>query len=245
MTEIQALILGIVQGLTEFLPVSSSTHLALARHWMGIEPNIYFDLLCHLGTLCAVVAVLWKEVWAILKSVQSMALFTVALLPLIPAYLLFKPLRILFAHDAGFFLLAMSALLFIASRVRRPANPSKWRAALWIGAAQGLALLPGFSRSGATISTARLLGWPWQEAARFSFLLSIPTILGGSVLETIASSHDLTAASWNACAIGALASFVVGMGAVRLLFWILDRGTLLPFAWYCLAAGVIAIFGLR
>ena len=101
---------------------------------------------------------------------------------------------------------------------------SKWRDALWIGAAQGLALLPGFSRSGATISTARLLGWPWKEAARFSFLLSIPTILGGSVIETLAHlaiyqmHHGMAAQS-------GFAALVVAWGRVRLLFWILDRGT--------------------
>ena len=115
---LQAFILGIIQGITEFLPVSSSTHLAFAKQLMGIEPNewlIYFDLMCHFGTLFAVLAILWKDVWKVLYSPRLMALFTVALLPLIPAYFLLKPLRVLLSQDAGFFLLVTSAWMFLAS----------------------------------------------------------------------------------------------------------------------------------
>ncbi|MBF8263195.1 MAG: putative Undecaprenyl-diphosphatase 1 [Parachlamydiales bacterium] len=265
MTNIQALILGIIQGLTEFLPVSSSTHLGIAKQLMGIESAVwmvYFDLMCHFGTLFAVLTLLWKDAWNVLTSIKSIALFTLALLPLVPAYFLFKPLRILLAHDAGAFLLCTSALMFLASSkvsiwatVGADAPNSKreliWRDALWIGIAQSFALLPGISRSASTISIARILGWTWKDAARFSFLLSIPTILGGSALETIHASLNLASVPWQICIIGFGSSFVMGMVSVRLLFWILEpagslnQGSLRPFAWYCLAVGLISLVWLR
>jgi undecaprenyl-diphosphatase len=258
MTILQALILGIVQGLTEFLPVSSSTHLNIAKHLMGLPESewmVYFDLLCHLGTLLAIIAVLWKEVWGVLTSLRSIALFSLALLPLVPAYFLFKPLRVMFADDAGFFLICTGAFMVFASRpvlqtasaaecqATAPMTP-KWRDVLWIGIAQSMALIPGISRSASTISTARLCGWEWKEAARFSFLLAIPTVLGGSALETI-RSKEITSVPWPECAIGFGASFIVGLGAIRLLFWMLNRGNLRPFAWYCMAIGLISLVWLR
>jgi undecaprenyl-diphosphatase len=264
MNIIQALILGIIQGITEFLPVSSSTHLTLAKQLMGIEPNewlIDFDLVCHFGTLFAVLTILWKDVLKILFSPRLMALFTIALIPLIPAYFLLKPLRVLLSQDVGFFLIATSLWMFLASSRYFASAPAvaysegntaqtpvieaaKWHNVLWIGVAQSLALLPGISRSGSSISMARMLGWEWKEAARFSFLLSIPTILGGSAMEIIHGYKTLASIPWSVCAIGFSASFITGMGAVRLLFWMLNRGTLRPFAWYCLIVAIIALFGI-
>ena len=260
MTYFQALILGIIQGITEFLPVSSSTHLTIAKRLMGIEGSdwmVYFDLLCHVGTLFAILIVLWKDVWRILTSIRAISLFTFALLPLIPAYLLLKPLRLMLAPSAGLFLMCTGVLMFLASHpVWQPVRESdstpratnqglKWLDVLWIGAAQSMALLPGISRSGSTISAARLLGWEWKDAARFSFLLSIPTILGGSLLETIRETESLAMVSWGACAVGFAASFGVGLLTIRLLFWMLNRGTLRPFAWYCLVIGAITWIGWR
>jgi undecaprenyl-diphosphatase len=103
-----------------------------------------------------------------------------------------------------------------------------------------MALLPGISRSGSTLAAARLLGWEWQAAARFSFLLAIPTIFGGSILETLKLPNGASI-PWDLCLIGFSASFAVGLGSLRLLFWILDRGTLRPFAWYCLAVGALSL----
>lgn len=268
MTLIQALILGIIQGLTEFLPISSSTHLTIAKKILYIEPSdwmVYFDLICHFGTLFAIFTMLWKEAWNVLKSIQSICLFALALLPLVPGYFLFKPLRILFSNDAGFFLILTSAMMFFASSryclsrksiccaeidtlcPKNLKDPSslKWQDALWIGLSQSLALIPGISRSASTISTARILGWEWKNAARFSFLLSIPTIIGGSLFETMHASISLSEIPWKIFAIGFVSSFLMGIGSVRLLFWILNRGTLRPFAWYCLGVGLLLIFWLR
>jgi len=252
MTSLQALLLGIVQGITEFLPVSSSTHLALAKRLMGIEGSeslLYFDLVCHLGTLLALILVLWKDALRALTDVRSIALFALALLPLIPAYFLLKPLRVYLASDAGIFLLCTSLLLFIASSKRftakeLPAKP-KWRDVLCIGIAQSMALLPGMSRSGTTIAAARILGWEWSQAARFSFLLAIPTILGGAAIETLRSGSLSGNLPLSLCAIGFASSFAIGLGSLRLLLWILERGTLRPFAWYCLVAGLFAMMLLK
>ncbi len=250
MTHLQAIILGIVQGLTEFFPISSSTHLALARQFMGIDSNAadsYFDLICHLGTLSACIAVFRRDILDTLRSFERSALFALALLPLIPAYFLLKPIRPLLVDRAGLFLLAMSALLFFASRrsvrtLELSSEKPKWLHALYIGSMQGLSLLPGFSRSGSTISMARLLGWRWDAAVRFSFLLSIPAILGGSLLESVSHLKIGLAMPWSIYAAGAVSSFVVGIGAIRLLVWILNRGTLRPFAWYCLAVALALCF---
>lgn len=248
MNYLEALFLGVIQGLTEFLPVSSSTHLAMAKRLMAIEASeslIYFDLVCHLGTLSSLLCLLWKDALRILTQARSIALFALALFPLIPAYFLLKPLRIYLASNAGVFLLCTSALLFLASRPRTTTKRGiKWKDVLCIGVAQSLALLPGMSRSGSTIGTARLLGWEWKEAARFSFLLAIPTIVGGTALETLkgGGGSDLPL---GICAIGFASSFVVGLASLRLLLWILEKGSLKPFAWYCLGAGLLALVLLR
>lgn len=248
MTHLEALILGIVQGLTEFLPISSSTHLAMTKRLLGIESSeslVYFDLICHMGTLASLLCLLWKDALRILTKPRSIALFALALLPLVPAYFLLKPLRVDLASCAGIFLLCTSALLFLASRPRAAKETSiKWKDVLCIGMAQSLALLPGMSRSGSTIGVARLLGWEWKEAARFSFLLAIPTIVGGAALETLkgGGGSDLPL---GICAIGFASSFAVGLASLRLAFWILERGHLRAFAWYCLGAGLLALMLLR
>lgn len=240
MTHLQALILGIIQGLTEFFPVSSSTHLTIAQRLMGIpasEEMLYFDLFCHFGTLASILVVLRTDVWRVLTSLRSIALFSLALLPLIPMYFLLKPFRLLLAQQNGAFLLVTSALLFAASFVRRKKDDlPTWRAALFIGIAQSFSLFPGISRSGSTISAAKILGWSWTEAARFSFLLAIPAILGAIVLETPHLPSNLTI-SWTILATGAMTAFVVGLGTIRCLFWLLKKNIIRPFAWYCLLLG--------
>lgn len=244
MSLFQSIILGLVQGLTEFFPVSSSAHLQLIKHLLGIENGehlIYFDLVCHTGTLFALLIYLRGEIWNVLKSVKTMALYFLALLPLIPAYFLLKPLRTYASHPSflGYSLMITAALLFIASR-KKGANPrKKWQHVLCIGVMQTMALIPGISRSGSTISAARFCGWSWRDAALFSFLLSVPTILGGELLEAL-KEREVSGVSIS-CYIGGLAaSFVVGLFAVRFIFCVYEREKVRPFAWYCLGAGVFA-----
>lgn len=244
MSLFQAIILGLIQGLTEFFPISSSAHLRLAKWCMGIndgEHLLYFDLLCHTGTLLALLLYLRKEVLGVLKDPKKMALYFVALVPLIPAYFLLKPLRIIASQPAylGYALMGTAALLFAASRKTETSSPKKWRHVVCIGVMQTIALIPGISRSGSTIAAARFCGWPWQEAARFSFLLAIPTILGGELLETW-KGHPIGSVSTTCYIAGFAASFLLGLGAVRFVFWIYEREIVKPFAWYCLGIGLFA-----
>lgn len=250
MNDLQAFLLGLIQGLTEFFPVSSSSHLYFAKKAMGLEQGaemIYFDLFCHLGTLLAACSFLRAEILKIFASFRSFALLSLALLPLIPCYFLFKPLRTAPSDFSSLFLIITAALLFSASFSKKPNRSpnreAKWRDVLCIGVAQSLALLPGISRSGSTISTARLFGWSWEEAARFSFLLAVPAILGGTALELL-QVHEVEI-PWRACSVGFVTSFIVGIGAIRFLFrWLSPRMARL-FAWYCLIIGIVSFLVMR
>ena len=251
LTFFQALILGIVQGITEFFPISSSAHLRLFKWLFNIpdgEHLLYFDLLCHMGTLLALILYLRKEIWAVLRDVQQIAYFTLALLPLIPGYFLLKPLRIALSDPSylGYCFLFTGVLLWVASQKRAPALiPTKWTDVVWIGVMQTMALIPGISRSGSTIATARLRGWDWMRAAKFSFLLAVPTILGGEILETLrliqGSSEASGAVSMTAYGTGFIASFCMGLFGVRAIFWIYEREKVRPLAWYCLGIGLISL----
>lgn len=252
-----ALLLGIVQGVTEFLPVSSSAHLKIVKHLCNIEPEgqVIFDLMCHLGTLAAVLLFFRKDIVHLLfHDRKKLGLLTVALIPLVPCYFLLKPLRDWASQTEllGFCLMATGLILFAGQyfRFNRQCVPSLRREvndALWIGAMQSAALIPGISRSASTISCARALGWSASEAVRFSFLLSIPTIFGGNVLELAkaAAQHASMPISLSACAIGFGSSCIVGSIVVRFALRLLEKGNLKPFAWYCLAAGLGAIIYLN
>lgn len=241
MTFFQAILLGIVQGLTEFFPISSSAHLKLARSLLGAPDDLFFDLICHSGTLLALLIFLKTEVFEVLKSVKKMALFILALTPLIPGYFFLKPVRLFLSepHFLGYALMMTGALLFFASK-KKEVNPNKkWQHVVCIGVMQTMALIPGISRSGSTIAAARFCGWDWREAAKFSFLLAIPTILGGEALELMRNSSGFSAHS-SCYLAGFLASFSLGLISVRFIFWIYDKGKVRPFAWYCLAVGLLA-----
>lgn len=242
---IQAIILGLIQGITEFFPVSSSAHLRMAKWLMGIadgEGLIFFDLVCHSGTLLALLIFLRKDVWDVLKDGRKIALYFLALIPLVPAYFLLKPIRLTASEPAflGYALMTTGALLFAASRKKEVVPPSKkWQHVLCIGVMQTMALIPGISRSGSTIAAARFCGWDWRDAAKFSFLLAIPTILGGECLELL-KGHAGSDVSWSCYAGGFIASFALGLVGVRFIFWVYETGKVKPFAWYCLGVGVCA-----
>ncbi len=247
---IQAFILGLIQGVAEFFPISSSAHLRFARFLMGIPDGahwLYFDLACHAGTWIALVYFLRREVLDVLLSPKKIAQFSLALAPLVPAYFLLKPLRIALSDPmyTGYFLLLTSALLFVASRKKALTHTHKWINVLFIGVMQALALIPGISRSGSTIAAARFCGWTWIDGARFSFLLAIPTILGGEILESAKLYRGGESVALAPCIIGFLTSLLVGLFAVRFVFWVYERGIVKPFAWYCLGIGLLMILVFR
>jgi undecaprenyl-diphosphatase len=254
MSWVQAVILGFLQGVTEFFPVSSSAHLKMARLLFGIENaegQVLFDLSCHLGTLIAVLLFLKNEIIELFRSERKkLALLCIALFPLIPSYFLLKPLRDFVSRPEylGICLMATSGILFLGHkyRLRREKNDSMKRQvsdALWIGALQSTALIPGISRSASTISTARFLGWDAPKAVRFSFLLSIPTIVGGNGLELVKmalSSPTGSTVPYSLCCLGFFSSCIAGVFVIRRAVSFLERGKLKPFAWYCLIIGSFA-----
>jgi undecaprenyl-diphosphatase len=250
MSLIEAFIFGLLQGLTEFLPVSSSAHVKLAKLFFNIESSegqVIFDLVSHLGTLIALLFFLRREIIQIFRhDRQKLLLLFVATLPLIPCYFLLKPLREFASQPQflGICLICTSLILFSGQkwRIRRENSPALKRRvsdALWIGAMQLAALIPGISRSASTISCAKILGWDAREAVRFSFLLSIPTIIGGNCLELLKVylSHEKSSVSLPACAIGLITSCAFGFLVIRFALSYLEKGNLRPFAWYCFGFG--------
>jgi undecaprenyl-diphosphatase len=253
MSLIEAFIFGLLQGLTEFLPVSSSAHLKLAKLFFNVESSegqVIFDLVCHLGTLIALLFFLRVEIIRIFRTDRrKLFLLFIATLPLIPCYFLLKPLRDFASHPQflGLCLMLTALILFLGQRWRLRRNeapPAKRQVSdvLWIGALQSAALIPGISRSASTISCAQVLGWDAKEAVRFSFLLSIPTIIGGNCLELlkIALSHEIpTGVPIQACVVGLITSFAFGFLIIRFALSYLEKGNLKPFAWYCFGFGTL------
>ncbi|CRX38546.1 undecaprenyl-diphosphate phosphatase [Estrella lausannensis] len=250
MNYLQAIILGIVQGLTEFFPVSSSGHLELFQLFFGLEnPKnfIFFDLICHLGTLLAIFVAFKEEIKRILfQDKAAIKAIMIALLPLFPLLLILKEVKALFDKPEllGFTFMITSVLLFISMRFKEkqketaPKRQFSYKAPLFIGLFQAFAILPGVSRSGSTIAAAKMVGWTAEEAIRFSFLLAIPTILGGALVETLSLVKEgtlLTAGYSMAgpCLAGFITSFVVGLFALKTLIT-LGLRAIHFFAWYCL-----------
>ncbi|MCL2804537.1 MAG: undecaprenyl-diphosphate phosphatase [Treponema sp.] len=259
MNIIEAVVLGIVQGLTEFLPVSSSGHLVLLQKIFGInEPGLFFDTMLHAGTLIAVFAVLWKDIWALLrKPVQKLTgLLILATIPAVIAAVIFKDsIENIFksANILGFCFLITAALLVAAELLSRRAviinknskteKEMNWLDALFIGILQAIAILPGISRSGATISGALFRKLDRDFAARFSFLLSIPAILGALVLQSRGLIKDGTAETINVTAViaGTIAAATVGFFAIKLMLKIIREKSLFGFAVYTGLLGTLII----
>lgn len=250
MTHLQAIILGIVQGLTEFFPVSSSGHLQLCQIFFGfqnIKNYIFFDLVCHLGTLLALCTVFFDDIRkALFEEHKIVWLIMIALIPLFPLLLIMKEVKALFDAPLilGFTYLITSMLLFLSLKTQKN-NKMSFKGSFLIGTFQAFAILPGLSRSGATIAAAQLIGWPIQEAIRFSFLLAIPTILGGVLIETLSilkSGQQLVTESMGLShyLIGFSVSFAVGLFALKSLLRLGVKG-LVYFAWYCLLLSIFCL----
>lgn len=253
MTVIQAMLLGLLQGLTEFLPISSSGHLVIAQHFLNVnDGGLFFEVLLHCATLVAVVAAYWKDLLELLKKPfqKYTYLLIVATIPTGIIGLAFKDdFEALFnsVRTVGYMLLVTGVILLIAEYVSRNIFPSsrfKYWQAIIIGLAQGLAITPGISRSGTTIATGMLLGLKREEAARFSFLMSIPAILGASVIEAkdIVLTQYLDASLILPYLLGAVTAGISGYLAIKLLLGILNKGKLYYFSIYCWILGLATLF---
>lgn len=258
MTIIEAIILGIVQGLTEFFPVSSSGHLALGQYLLGmrdLHQYIFFDLICHLGTLTALFIVYSSEIKTLLLNPLGIKQVIIGTLPLFPLVLILKPIKSLFDQPQylGYFFIFSSLMLALGiyfGKKHPVSQQQKYplRDACIIGLFQAIAILPGISRSGTTISAGRLLQWNTKEAITFSFLLAIPAILGAMTLESfqLFRSH-LNGEQLHAsiglpqyCS-GFIFSFVIGYLALKALIRVAAKEKFSYFAWYCLFIGIFSI----
>lgn len=255
MSSWEAFLTGLIQGLTEFFPVSSSAHLKLFKLMIGAETSeshVIFDLMCHLGTLCALLYFLRRDLIDLFRfERKKIALLFLATLPLVPLYFLLKPVRDFASQPQylGFCLCVTGLILYLGDKVRLRQLESSPRIsdALWIGTMQAAALIPGISRSGSTIACARVLGWGPRDAVRFSFLLAIPTIIGGNSLELLrlVLKDEIGSVSFSSCLIAFASALIVGLLVIRTAFRWLERGNLKPFAIYCASIGLFAIIYLN
>jgi len=245
MNYIEAVALGILQGLTEFLPVSSSGHLVIGQKLIGLsQPPILFDILVHLGTLLSVV-VYFKNRFLKLKA-KIILLIIIGTIPagLVGLFLNHYIERIFDSlAGVGFSLLITSILLFSTKFIKdkfKQFNKLNWKNALFIGCFQALAILPGVSRSGSTIVAGLSQGLSRKNAFIFSFYLAVPAILGALVLQ-IPDIADLDSQSLNLGLIGTLTAFIFGLLSIKILEKVVYKGKLYYFAAYCLILGLLVL----
>ncbi len=258
---IQALILGLIQGLTEYLPVSSSGHLAIGQALFGMqngEENLMFTVAVHVATVLSTLVVLWREIDWILKGLFKFELnaetkyvlnILVSMIPVGIVGLFFKD----YVEDifgSGLLIvgccLLLTALLLIFSYYARPRQRGfiSMKDAFIIGLAQAAAVLPGLSRSGSTIATGLLLGNKKESLAQFSFLMVIPPILGEALLDVLKAAKGeavMGGIDTVPLLVGFLAAFVSGCIACKWMINIVKRGKLIYFGIYCAIVGVVTI----
>ncbi len=255
---LEAIILGIIQGLTEFLPVSSSGHIELGKAILGVEPNetLQYTVIVHAATVLSTIIIFRKDIIQLFKGILEFKWndemkFTVnILISMIPVTIL----GLFFADQieqffdgrigfVGLMLLFTGGLLLLTTIVPEGHDSVTPKSAILIGLAQAIAVLPGISRSGSTIATSLLLKIDRAKAARFSFLMVIPPILGKTALDVkdILETGSTGAVSGSVLIVGFIAAFITGLVACKWMIEIVKRGKIQYFAYYCFAVGVIAI----
>lgn len=249
-------ILGTVQGITEFLPISSSGHLVILQSFFGIEDGgLLLDTILHLGTAIAIMIVFRNDIFILLhdpfekdKHKRKSALSTIFLIIMgtIPAAVLGilfnETFEALFTNPkaAGSMLLFTATLLFISAGKKNEGGVVTLPKAIIIGIAQAIAIMPGVSRSGSTITIALLIGVSREHAGKFSFLLALPAILGAAILH--ARKIETLDISVAALIVGFIASIIIGIVSLKLLLQFVRKGKLYYFGFYCLIIGFASIF---
>jgi undecaprenyl-diphosphatase len=258
-----ALILGIVEGVTEFLPVSSTGHLILATELLGFDANKWaaFNVIIQLGAILAIVVLYWRTFWAVIeglvqRNAMSRRFVRNVLIGFLPSailgFLLLKHIEALLGDPkvvAVALIVGGIAILVIERMVKKAdvvgVSEMPVRTAVGVGIAQCLAMIPGVSRSGATIMGALSLAVERRTAAEFSFFLAIPTMLGATTLEFLKHRHDIMAGAsgvgFGAVAVGFVVSFVVALVVVRAFVHYISRHGFAPFAWYRIIVGAAAL----
>lgn len=255
---IDAIILGIVQGLTEFLPVSSSGHLELGKALLGDESipkdSLLFTVVLHFATALSTLVVFRKDVWEILHGLLQFkwndeSRFSLKIIvSMIPAALLGlffeREVEAVFGGNillVGYMLMITALLLYLADRAQETKKQVSYLNALVIGISQAIAVLPGISRSGATISTSVLLGVDKAKAARFSFLMVVPLIFGKIIMVLIEGQLDIQNEKAAVMGAGFIAAFLAGLVACTWMIRLVKNSKLTYFAIYCFIVGAIAI----
>lgn len=268
MQTLQAIIVGAIQGISEFLPISSSAHIVFAQSIYKLATGsaaldtvaaqeVFFDIIVHLATLLAVLIFFRKDIIDIIKALYygiknknytdgdfKTGVFIIAATPVtcIIALLLKEPTHALLENPkiVSLFLIGTGFILYFSEKLKSKNREIDFKTSLWTGLAQGLAIFPGLSRSGLTIATQVFLGVDRVKAARFSFLMSIPIIIGASMVYPLLDMDFSQAANINVKAFfwGFLTSFVTGYLCVKYFMKLLGKVTLKCFSYYCFAAGV-------
>ena len=257
MSALEALILGLIQGLTEFLPVSSSGHLEIGKALLGVEAtdDLLFTVVVHGATVLSTLVVFWKEIVRLLQGLFRFRMndetvyvlkLVVSMIPILIVGVFFKDTVEGFFGNSlvlvGYMLLLTALLLTLATYLGSGKHEIRFRDAFIIGVAQCVAVLPGLSRSGTTIATGLLLGNKKESVAQFSFLMVLAPILGENLLTLLSGEIGHSAIPLGSLAIGFLAAFVSGWAACRFMLRIVRKGKLVYFAAYCVVVGLLAIF---
>ena len=249
MTILESIFLGLLQGFTEFLPISSSGHLLLAQKLFDIEAGLFFDVMLHVGTLLAVVIALRKSLWKTIRHPVADKKFLYLVIASIPTFALALLVK-LFVPEGwmqkllplGF---AMTIVLIVLSdklaKPRLRLSNTNFVPSLVTGIAQGIAVFPGLSRSGTTISTMKFFGVNSSDAAEFSFLLSIPVILASAVVEIYEAVQTSLAFTWYTVVIGVVASFLAGLVSVLVVMRAVKNNRWIWFAVYLIVPLTVSL----
>ncbi len=248
-------LLGIIQGFTEFLPISSSGHLVIAEHLLGVSfSDLSLELILHLGTLLAVFVYFRKQIWSLIdalinfkdKEKHTSRLFSLyVIIAMIPTGIIGLALRETLKANKNQLNLVGTALIFTAlllftsniiQRKQKTSKPLNLFRSILIGIGQGIAVIPGLSRSGSTIAVALMTGISKKQAAEFSFILSIPAILAATVVEL-----DTSIMLAPEYLIGMLCSFLAGLFTIKFLIKLISEGKFHLFGYYCLIVGFLVV----
>jgi len=256
MTWFEAMVLGLIQGLTEFLPVSSSGHLEIAKSLFGVNPeaSFYFTVAVHGATVLSIVVVFWREIVTLARGTLKFRMndetsyvlkIIISMIPVGIAGLLLKaPIERMFNGNmvfVGFMLLITSLLLAGAHFIRKRNRTITYLDAFIIGIAQAFAVIPGISRSGATIATGLIIGNSKDKIARFSFLMVLVPVIAANLLEILTGEINSGSSGAGIIMIGFFAAFFSGYLACRWMVELVKRSKLIWFSIYCVIIGLLAV----